>query len=196
MVEKFGSFLVAELSIREKCLRPTPTHTHPPLLRTQLRIKLHSHCKRREAKRYIPFTLAAALGNILGGFGASFLGHSLLHWYCTGMEAFLETWEQNDLILLALLYRRRKYKKGCSVRVYPILKTRQHYGEFHRLVAELRLHGSQFKDYFRLTTTQFENVLILVGPLIAKQDTSFMKAITPAERLAICLRYVHRVITQ
>ena len=109
----------------------------------------------------------------------------------TELQAFLESWDQEDLLLLALLYRRRKYKKYRSVWIHPILKTREKYGEFHRVVSELWLYGSQFKDYFRLTTTQFEHVLTLVGPLISKEDTRFRKAITPAERLTICLRYIY-----
>jgi len=108
----------------------------------------------------------------------------------TELQAFFESWDKEDLLLFALLYRRRKSKKRRPVWVHPILQTREKYGEFHQLVTELRLFGSQFKDYFRLTTTQFEHVLTLVGPLIAKQDTKFRKAITPAERLAICLRCV------
>ena len=32
----------------------------------------------------------------------------------TELQAFLESWDQEDLLLLALLYRRRKYKKYRS----------------------------------------------------------------------------------
>ena len=62
------------------------------------------------------------------------------------LQAFLESWDQEDL-LLALLYRRRKYKKYHSVWIHPILKTCEKYGEFHRLVLELWLYESQFKDF-------------------------------------------------
>ncbi|XP_059920841.1 uncharacterized protein LOC132467527 [Gadus macrocephalus] len=36
----------------------------------------------------------------------------------------------------------------------------------------------------------FDSVLSVVGPKIARQDTTYRQAISPAERLAICLRYL------
>ncbi|CAL8361832.1 unnamed protein product [Arctogadus glacialis] len=51
---------------------------------------------------------------------------------------------------------------------------------------ELRLgDGDAFKNFFRLPKLMFDSVLSVVGPKIARQDT-----ISPAERLAICLRYL------
>ncbi|XDV25558.1 hypothetical protein PO909_029458, partial [Leuciscus waleckii] len=43
---------------------------------------------------------------------------------------------------------------------------------------------------FRLDRTQFDVLLRRVGPLICKDNTRFRRAISPGERLAICLRFL------
>jgi hypothetical protein len=62
------------------------------------------------------------------------------------------------------------------------------YSEFHHLVQELHFHPEKFGDYFRMTERQFDYVLGLVEEDIRKEDTNLRKAITPRERLAVCLR--------
>ncbi|KAI2647457.1 nuclease HARBI1 [Labeo rohita] len=89
---------------------------------------------------------------------------------------------------VALLYLRRRRRR--SVWVHEILQARQQLGEYHRLVQELRLDDDRFQRYFRLDREQFDNLLSKVGPRIARQDTSYRHAIEPAERLAICLRFL------
>ncbi|KAL2102239.1 hypothetical protein ACEWY4_001407 [Coilia grayii] len=85
-----------------------------------------------------------------------------------------------------LLRRRRRARYW----VHPINMARQQHGEFHRQVMELRLHSDLFQRYFRLSRELFDELLARVGPRIAKMDTPFRKAIGPAQRLAICLRYL------
>ena len=46
----------------------------------------------------------------------------------------------------------------------------------------------KFHSYFRMTGAQFVYVLGLIDYDIRKEDTNWRKAITPRERLAICLR--------
>ncbi|KAL2093032.1 hypothetical protein ACEWY4_010344 [Coilia grayii] len=60
----------------------------------------------------------------------------------------------------------------------------------HRLVLELRLDSDLFQQYFRLSRELFDELLARVGPSISKLDTRFRRAIGPAQRLAICLRYL------
>ncbi|KAM3849873.1 uncharacterized protein ACN63O_020368 [Diretmus argenteus] len=50
--------------------------------------------------------------------------------------------------------------------------------------------GEAFQNYFRLSRDQFDGVLAVVGPTITRQDTTYRRAISPAERLSICLRYL------
>ncbi|XP_034071578.1 uncharacterized protein LOC117545744 [Gymnodraco acuticeps] len=55
---------------------------------------------------------------------------------------------------------------------------------------ELHLDGVLFQQYFRMSKDAFDELLGKVGPLIAKADTRMRLSIGPAERLAICLRYL------
>ncbi|KAK0131210.1 Protein ALP1-like [Merluccius polli] len=74
--------------------------------------------------------------------------------------------------------------------VHPILRTWNRRGEYHALVQELCLDSLLFEQYFRMPPEYFDELLGKVGPLITRADTSFRYAIGPAERLAICLRYL------
>ncbi|XP_034006688.1 protein ANTAGONIST OF LIKE HETEROCHROMATIN PROTEIN 1-like [Trematomus bernacchii] len=74
--------------------------------------------------------------------------------------------------------------------VHPILRKRQQRGEYHCLVQELRLDDHLFHQYFRMSKNVFDELLGKVGPLITKVDTNMHVSIGPAERLAICLRYL------
>ena len=94
-----------------------------------------------------------------------------------------------NALAVALLYWRRKQKRKRSMWVKYYLADRYRYGEFHRLVGELRLNdGEDFREYFRVSRCQFDEILHRVGPRITKANTRFRKSICPAERLAICLR--------
>ena len=90
--------------------------------------------------------------------------------------------------LLAIYYLRRRKRRRRRFWVHPIIQKRQKYGEFHHLVRELESHPDKFKEYFRMTKQQFDSVVELIQDDIKKQDTNWRKAITPRERLAICLR--------
>ncbi|KAF3844209.1 hypothetical protein F7725_013550 [Dissostichus mawsoni] len=84
-------------------------------------------------------------------------------------------------------------RRPCSVRrcwVHPILRKRLQRGEYHVLVQELRLDDHLFQQYFRMSKDVFDELLGKVGPLITKVDTCMRLSIGPAERLAICLRYL------
>ncbi|XP_062387121.1 uncharacterized protein LOC134100772 [Sardina pilchardus] len=74
--------------------------------------------------------------------------------------------------------------------VHDINRGRQHYGAFHSLVQELRFDNARFAAYFRLDKCQFEALLRVVAPTISKQNTIMRQAISPEERLSICLRYL------
>ncbi|KAM4565928.1 uncharacterized protein PAE49_009774 [Odontesthes bonariensis] len=87
--------------------------------------------------------------------------------------------------VLLLDGRRRR-----RVWVHPILAGREQHGEFHRLVQELRLDGERFQRYFRLDRDQFDVLLAKIGPVITMQRTNYRQPIPPAERLAICLRFL------
>uniref|UniRef100_A0A673H1W4 Zgc:194221 n=1 Tax=Sinocyclocheilus rhinocerous TaxID=307959 RepID=A0A673H1W4_9TELE len=79
----------------------------------------------------------------------------------------------------------QRTKGQRSVWVHPTLPLRHKYGEYHRLVQELKLDGAKFKVYFRLITQQFEDLLSMVGPSITKMETNYRETISPAQRLCI-----------
>lgn len=55
------------------------------------------------------------------------------------------------------------------------------------LNGELR---SMFHGFLRMTSTEFENLVQLIGPKIAKQNTILRAAIPVTERLAVTLRFL------
>ncbi|XP_059923651.1 uncharacterized protein LOC132469674 [Gadus macrocephalus] len=98
------------------------------------------------------------------------------------------------VLAIAYLYwrnRQRWQRRRASCWTRQFLAKRLEFGAYHRLVQELRLgDGDAFKNFFRLPKLMFDSVLSVVGPKIARQDTTYRQAISPAERLAICLRYL------
>ncbi|XP_067084755.1 uncharacterized protein [Osmerus mordax] len=90
--------------------------------------------------------------------------------------------------LIALLYYRIRPRRRFWV--HQIRRLRVNNGDYHRLVQELRLDDDLFQRYFRLNQAEFDDLLTRVGPRIARLNTSFREAIIPAERLAICQRYL------
>ncbi|KAJ8349700.1 hypothetical protein SKAU_G00248300 [Synaphobranchus kaupii] len=84
-------------------------------------------------------------------------------------------------------------RRGRSVWVHDINRGRRQFGEYHRLVQELRLDDA--RSIYALWAEQarrqqFEEVLQKIGPTIAKMQTNYRETISPAERLCICLRYL------
>ena len=98
-----------------------------------------------------------------------------------------------DTILLAYIWQRRvalrKRKRQRRIWIHEITRRRKDLGEYHRLVSEMRLDSSRFKQYFRMTPTVFDELLNLIGTHIQRENTSYRKCIEPGQRLAITLRY-------
>ena len=74
--------------------------------------------------------------------------------------------------------------------MHPIIESREQLGEYHLLVKELRPDESRFHAYFRMDTSQFGHLLSLVGPAITKLNSDFRSPIYPAQKLAVCLRFL------
>lgn len=57
------------------------------------------------------------------------------------------------------------------------------------LSGELRCDGS-FKNFLRMSSSDFEFLIVKVGPRICKLDTNYRKAIPVQEKLAVTLRFL------
>lgn len=69
----------------------------------------------------------------------------------------------------------------------PLFKRRRKSGFYYASVQ--RSTSEKFRNYYRMTATQFEELLHLVTPAISKQ-TIIKESLPPAERLSITLRFV------
>ncbi|XP_033945025.2 uncharacterized protein [Pseudochaenichthys georgianus] len=74
--------------------------------------------------------------------------------------------------------------------VHPLNQQRRQQGDFHHLVAELRLDSQRHHQYFRMSAEQMDELLSLLGPELTRQSTHFRAAIEPKQRLAVALRYL------
>lgn len=83
-------------------------------------------------------------------------------------------------------YRKKRYW------VEAMLKERNTYGFYHAIFPVITLEQSRFRNYFRMSSTQFENLLCLVAPFITKQ-TVIREPISAGERLSLTLRLVNNI---
>jgi len=62
---------------------------------------------------------------------------------------------------------------------------------FHWKVRELATEDpSSFMEYLRMDEDHFNHLVSLVSPLIKKEDKCLREAISPAERVALTLRFL------
>ena len=96
----------------------------------------------------------------------------------------------DDLDILILYWYRNPRVEARRRRlwVHDIYRRRRQYGEYYHLVQELQLDGEMFHEYFRVTREQFRQLLTLVEPEIAKEETRLRETICPRQRLAITMR--------
>jgi len=85
---------------------------------------------------------------------------------------------------------KRRQKQERRFWIHEVISRRGELGEHYRLVQELRHDPERFRRYFRMSTSQFDMLLDMIGPKIEKLDTNWRRSISPAERLAITLRSV------
>lgn len=53
----------------------------------------------------------------------------------------------------------------------------------------------KFFQYFRMSNAKFTTLLDTLSPHILRQNTTYRVAIEPEQRLAVCLRYVLKILT-
>lgn len=99
--------------------------------------------------------------------------------------------KRRNLLILVLLNELKKQNKRKYTRkqywIHPILRQRHEYGFYHAIFPVISLDSSRFRNYFRMTPIQFEELLTLVAPLITKQ-TVVREPISAAQRLCVTIR--------
>lgn len=93
-------------------------------------------------------------------------------------------------LAIALVNRRRRKRKERSILVKPYLLKRESDGAYHRLVKDLEKEPEEYKLYFRITHDVFLELIEMVKPFIQKNETRMGNAISPAEQLAVTLRFI------
>jgi len=58
---------------------------------------------------------------------------------------------------------------------------RREFGEFHHLMKQLRQHEVKFKEYFRMSSNQFEQLLSLIKYDIEKKEVNYKDNISAEE---------------
>lgn len=101
-----------------------------------------------------------------------------------------------DVALIALSVavkkRNKERKKRLGTRTVWMkqwLERRPSHGH-SSLLLELRNIPDDYRNFLRMDEELFTNLLMMVSPLIKKQDTVMRKAIPPADRLAVTLRFL------
>ncbi|KAL1429142.1 hypothetical protein MTO96_016587 [Rhipicephalus appendiculatus] len=81
-----------------------------------------------------------------------------------------------------------KRKRSCWMKTWMFQKGR---GIQNHLYRELLLSDpDEYRRLLRLSCEQFTQLLALVGPTIAREDTAMRRSISPATRLQVTLRYL------
>ncbi|XP_030749371.1 protein ALP1-like [Sitophilus oryzae] len=73
--------------------------------------------------------------------------------------------------------------------VHPINQKRAELGEFHHLFNDLKEDEKKFFQYFRMSHNKFLELLDILEPDLSFQNSSFRRAISKEERLAVALRF-------
>nr|XP_012217190.1 PREDICTED: uncharacterized protein LOC105669025 [Linepithema humile] len=98
------------------------------------------------------------------------------------------------LVLCAIMRKLQKNEKRPYRKkqywVAPYLKDRPEHSFYYVSIPKLTIeNGVRFHNYFRMSATQFEELLSIVGPLLIKENV-IREPIQPKERLMITLRYL------
>lgn len=87
-----------------------------------------------------------------------------------------------------------KKKKGQKVKRQWWIKElyRQRNDHFKEILSDMTFEGVEdtIQNFIRMNSETFDGLCMKLHPIIGKKDTSFRKAITTRERLAITLRYL------
>jgi hypothetical protein len=93
------------------------------------------------------------------------------------------------LILLFLLYRRRRKSRNCRLHwVHPILLKRDTVGAIKTLFEDLRKDDVKLFSCFRMSVSTFDELYKHLEKSLLRQNTKMRNCITPAKMLAVSIR--------
>ena len=97
-----------------------------------------------------------------------------------------------DLAVIAILLDADEVVKNRCHRfgVHKCLRRRKVEGEYWTLYKKLTDDEEKFFQYFRMSEYSFNFLLGKIENSLRKKDTTFKEAISPKEKLAVCLRQV------
>ena len=91
-----------------------------------------------------------------------------------------------DVCIIFLLWQQQQVFR--DIWVHPLNEERTQKGEFYTDYTDHRQFDDRFFELYRMTVTQFDELLYKVGPAIVKKETNFRRPLSPEERLAIMIR--------
>lgn len=96
---------------------------------------------------------------------------------------------------IAIIANIIKLKKKRSKRLWlsELFKQRHRYGFYYAILPSVRLEDLRFKNYTRMTMTQFEELLSIIGNNLKKQYV-VREPINEEQRLILTLRYIYSEI--
>ena len=95
------------------------------------------------------------------------------------------------IIIASAVQRIQRRKRPRKKWVRAWIQRRRKHGAHHALMQELSAEDPEgFRNFLRMDTKDFQELLRKVTPLIQRQDTNMREAISSSERLSITLRYL------
>ena len=81
-------------------------------------------------------------------------------------------------LIVTMMRKRPRMHKNRKQWVREWIKTCEMYGAYHHLMKELRiLDTSSYRNFVRMSSSNFEELLSMVAPLISRKDTNMCQAI-------------------
>jgi hypothetical protein len=116
------------------------------------------------------------------------LAGALILVLCYQQVACPKIFSEEKLICIAVLLDEEERKSRKRKRVHESLLQIKEEGEYFTLYKELVEDSVRFRQYFRMSESMYLNLLSLIEEDLMKKNTTFREAISPREKLAVCLR--------
>ena len=90
-----------------------------------------------------------------------------------------------------LIKRRCRRRRNRLVWVRRWIADRHAQGAYNQLMVHLRTTDVEgFNNFIRMDPATFDELVLLITPLIERRDTNYRHSISPGERLAVTLRFL------